>query len=79
MSPKLNPTAQNGEGVIIVDGGGGTIAISTYRKPKLKTNYEEIAVSECKAAHVLEAINVSSLAQVTSLALSSSRSMHRNS
>ncbi|KAJ2929974.1 hypothetical protein H1R20_g7094, partial [Candolleomyces eurysporus] len=38
--------SENGEGVIIVDGGGGTIDISTYRKPKLKTNYEEIAVSE---------------------------------
>jgi hypothetical protein len=78
-SRELNITAQNGEGVIIVDGGGGTIDISTYRKPKLKSNYEEIAVSECETAHFFESINVSSLVQVTSSVLSSSRSMHKSS
>ncbi|TEB26609.1 hypothetical protein FA13DRAFT_1795529 [Coprinellus micaceus] len=40
-------TMEQGEGIIIVDGGGGTIDISAYRKPKFSDKFEEIVASEC--------------------------------
>lgn len=43
---------QQGKGVIIVDAGGGTVDISTYRKVTKDTGevYEEIAPAACKYA-----------------------------
>jgi len=41
---------QNGEGVVIVDAGGGTIDISSYRKSISATQvetYEEVAAPQC--------------------------------
>ena len=40
-----------GEGIVIVDAGGGTIDISTYRRDgqDSKRIFEEIAVPQCKA------------------------------
>jgi len=38
---------QSGEGVVIVDAGGGTIDISAYRKPKYSKTFEEIASPQC--------------------------------
>lgn len=38
---------QKGDGVIIVDAGGGTIDVSTYGKSANKEALEEIAVPEC--------------------------------
>jgi hypothetical protein len=41
---------EEGEGVIIVDAGGGTIDISSYRKNvgELKNIFEEVAAPQCK-------------------------------
>jgi len=41
---------QNGDGVVIVDAGGGTIDISAYRKNAgdSKARFEEIAVPQCR-------------------------------
>ncbi|KAF6763915.1 hypothetical protein DFP72DRAFT_800828 [Ephemerocybe angulata] len=49
-------TMEKGEGIIIVDGGGGTIDVSAYRKPKFSDTFEEIAPSEC---HFLGSVFVS--------------------
>ena len=38
---------QKGDGVIIVDAGGGTIDVSTYGKSANKEAFEEIAAPEC--------------------------------
>lgn len=38
---------EKGDGVIIVDAGGGTIDVSAYRKPKFSSTFEEIAPAEC--------------------------------
>jgi hypothetical protein len=38
---------QSGKGVIIVDAGGGTIDISSYRKPKFRKTFEEICAPQC--------------------------------
>jgi hypothetical protein len=41
---------KNGEGVVIVDAGGGTIDISSYRKNvrEVKARFEEVAAPQCK-------------------------------
>jgi len=38
---------QKGDGVIVVDAGGGTIDVSTYGKSAIKEAFEEIAGPEC--------------------------------
>lgn len=38
---------QRGEGVVIVDAGGGTIDISTYQKPVGVKKFEEISAPKC--------------------------------
>ena len=38
---------QKGDGVIIIDAGGGTIDVSTYGKSANKEAFEEIAAPEC--------------------------------
>ncbi|EAU91818.1 hypothetical protein CC1G_04585 [Coprinopsis cinerea okayama7 len=38
---------ESGDGVIIVDAGGGTIDISAYRKPKYSKTFEEISTPQC--------------------------------
>ncbi|TFK21935.1 hypothetical protein FA15DRAFT_597024 [Coprinopsis marcescibilis] len=38
---------QSGQGVIIVDAGGGTIDISSYRKPKFSKTFEETYTPQC--------------------------------
>ncbi|KAH6910162.1 hypothetical protein BKA70DRAFT_1272313 [Coprinopsis sp. MPI-PUGE-AT-0042] len=38
---------ESGQGVIIVDAGGGTIDISSYRKPKFRKTFEEICAPQC--------------------------------
>ena len=43
---------QKGEGIIIVDGGGGTVDISAYRKPKFSDKFEEIVASECTGSNL---------------------------
>ncbi|TEB36989.1 hypothetical protein FA13DRAFT_1787269 [Coprinellus micaceus] len=40
-------TMERGEGVVIVDAGGGTIDISTYQKPVGGKKFEEIAAPKC--------------------------------
>jgi hypothetical protein len=41
---------KNGQGVVIVDGGGGTIDISSYSKNvgEAKARFEEVAAPQCK-------------------------------
>ena len=41
---------ENGEGVVIVDAGGGTIDISSYSKSvgEAKARFEEVAAPQCK-------------------------------
>jgi hypothetical protein len=41
---------ENGEGVVIVDAGGGTIDISSYSKNvgEAKAGFEEVAAPQCK-------------------------------
>lgn len=41
---------QRGEGVVIVDAGGGTIDISTYQKPVGSTKFEEISAPKCTSS-----------------------------
>ena len=38
---------KSGKGIIIVDAGGGTIDISTYKKSKDSQAFEEIAAPQC--------------------------------
>lgn len=45
----LNYQLIKGEGIVIVDAGGGTIDISTYRRDD-KRIFEEIAVPQCKTS-----------------------------
>ncbi|KAJ3503573.1 hypothetical protein NMY22_g18205 [Coprinellus aureogranulatus] len=40
-------TMERGEGVVIVDAGGGTIDISTYQKPVGGKKFEEISAPKC--------------------------------
>ncbi|KAF5332092.1 hypothetical protein D9611_008026 [Ephemerocybe angulata] len=40
-------TMERGEGVVIVDAGGGTIDISTYQKPVGGVKFEEISAPKC--------------------------------
>ncbi|RXW20477.1 hypothetical protein EST38_g5375 [Candolleomyces aberdarensis] len=42
-----NGTLERGEGVVIVDAGGGTIDISTYQKPVGVKKFEEISAPKC--------------------------------
>ena len=40
---------QEGDGVVIVDAGGGTIDISAYaRNPNVSTSFDEIAAPQCE-------------------------------
>ena len=38
---------QGGEGIIIVDAGGGTVDLSAYCRTTSPNSFEEIAPSEC--------------------------------
>jgi hypothetical protein len=43
---------QSGKGIIVVDAGGGTIDLSTYKqKGAGSKNFQEIAASQCKYSH----------------------------
>jgi hypothetical protein len=42
---------QKGEGVSIVDAGGGTLDISAYAAEPDGKSFEEIAEAQCKLAH----------------------------
>ncbi|KAF8161525.1 hypothetical protein B0H34DRAFT_781971 [Crassisporium funariophilum] len=45
----LSDAMDNGEGVVVVDAGGGTIDVSTYRQTKSNSEkvFEEIAIPQC--------------------------------
>ncbi|KIK15003.1 hypothetical protein PISMIDRAFT_641667 [Pisolithus microcarpus 441] len=52
----MTPEMERGEGVLIVDAGGGTIDISAYSRnlaAKEKNTFEEIAAAQCKLINLL--------------------------
>jgi hypothetical protein len=40
--------SQNGQGIIVVDAGGGTIDLSAYYMTPSPASFEEIAPTECE-------------------------------
>ncbi|KAF8962457.1 hypothetical protein BDZ97DRAFT_1733008 [Flammula alnicola] len=57
----LSAAMKKGEGVVIVDAGGGTIDVSTYRTQDAANTYEEIAAPQC---HFYGSVFVNVLAEV---------------
>jgi hypothetical protein len=49
ISSKIISLSFQGEGIVIVDAGGGTIDVSTYKRvsQEKKRVFEEIAMPEC--------------------------------
>lgn len=45
----LNLVAQKGQGVMVVDAGGGTIDLSAYYMSGSPPSFEEIAPTECES------------------------------
>jgi len=45
--------SRQGEGIVIVDAGGGTVDVSTYRRDDQngKRTFEEIAAAQCSCLH----------------------------
>jgi len=61
---------QSGKGIIIVDAGGGTIDISTYKqKDASSKNFQEIAASQCTYSHAKSLPFMNTQRQASSRAL----------
>ena len=71
---------QEGDGVVIVDAGGGTIDISAYaRNPNVSTSFDEIAAPQCEWCCLIADDLIDHFRKVISMALFSSASMPASS
>jgi hypothetical protein len=69
---------KDGDGVVIVDAGGGTVDISSYSKNvgEAKDAFEEVAAPQCKTFQSSLSKQSHNFLQATSMARYSLPSMH---